>query len=270
MWLTLQLLLGAVLWRCGGAAESQTQYCIIGGGPAGIQLGHFFLHAGRDYVIFEKQATAGSFFEQYPRHRKLISLNKRKVREGRSEDFAFRHDWNTLIDVREAGRRTPPVTERSKELFPHASVLVEYLSEFAEEQNEHIRYNSSVQKIQRQGSIFELTVASPDSPSHRFLCVEVIIATGLAKPRLANLRVDGAEHVLGYEDLPSSGESFEGQAAAGKPVVSQLCHKSYWATLGYYVWDYSVVFFNVVLYALHTVSSTFGYLWFMWCSSFFS
>lgn len=210
--LTSQLALLTIWWRFCLAAENQTQYCIIGAGPAGVQLGHFLLHAGRDYVIFEKQARAGSFFEQYPRHRQLISLNKRKVREGRSADFAFRHDWNSLIDVREPKDRTPPVTERSKELFPHASILVEYLQEFAEEQGGRIEYNTSVQQVRRgQRGVFDLKVATPEG-SFQWRCAEVIIATGLAKPRLGKLRVDGAAHVLGYEDLPSSGEAFEGQA----------------------------------------------------------
>ena len=43
------------------------QYCIIGAGPGGIQLGHFLDRAGRDYVIFEKKATAGNFFRDFPR-----------------------------------------------------------------------------------------------------------------------------------------------------------------------------------------------------------
>lgn len=62
---------------------------------------------GRDYIIFERNSHAGSFFEKFPRHRRLISLNKRSVRDGRAADFAFRHDWNSLIDVRE--NRTVPV-----------------------------------------------------------------------------------------------------------------------------------------------------------------
>jgi NADPH-dependent 2,4-dienoyl-CoA reductase/sulfur reductase-like enzyme len=51
--------------------------CIIGAGPGGLQLGHLLLEAGRDHVIFEKAASAGSFFERNPVHRRLISLNKR-------------------------------------------------------------------------------------------------------------------------------------------------------------------------------------------------
>ena len=90
-------------------------YCIIGAGPAGIQLGHFLYHAGRDYIIFERNSHAGSFFEKFPRHRKLISLNKRSVRDGRGHDFAFRHDWNSLIDMRE--NRTLPVCPVCKGRF---------------------------------------------------------------------------------------------------------------------------------------------------------
>jgi len=209
MGLVAKLLL-AVLWKLAETTDTK-RYCIIGAGPAGLQLGHFFKHAGRDYVIFEKNARPGSFFERYPRHRRLISLNKRNVREGRSEDFAFRHDWNTLIDVREPGRRTKPVTERAKELFPHASVLVEYLQEFAVEQSAHIRYNATVQKVQRaEGGGFTIAVDA-DGPAI-WKCNEVILANGLGKARPAQNRVDGTAHLLSYEDLPSSGESFEGQA----------------------------------------------------------
>jgi len=186
------------------------QYCIIGAGPAGIQLGHFLKHAQRDYVIFERQARAGSFFEHYPRHRKLISLNKRKVRENRSSDFAFRHDWNTLIDVREDSLRTTPVTDRSKELFPHASVLSEYLKDFAAEQEHHIRYRTEVLKVLPSSgdSRFELRLSEGQS----CWCEELVLATGFFRPRTGAEKVDGSHLLLGYEDLPSSGESFEGQA----------------------------------------------------------
>jgi hypothetical protein len=48
--------------------------------------------AGRDYVVIEQATSAGSFFEQNPRQRKLISLNKRFT--GRKDpEFNLRHDW---------------------------------------------------------------------------------------------------------------------------------------------------------------------------------
>ena len=65
--------------RCGGALSSATdhEYCIIGAGAAGMQLGLFLQHVRRDYVIIERNATAAAFFQRYPRHRRLISINKK-------------------------------------------------------------------------------------------------------------------------------------------------------------------------------------------------
>jgi cation diffusion facilitator CzcD-associated flavoprotein CzcO len=40
------------------------EFCVIGAGPGGLQLGHLLLSAGRDYVIFEREARAGTFFDQ--------------------------------------------------------------------------------------------------------------------------------------------------------------------------------------------------------------
>eukprot|EP00933_Yihiella_yeosuensis_P020228 TRINITY_DN1626_c0_g1_i1.p1 TRINITY_DN1626_c0_g1~~TRINITY_DN1626_c0_g1_i1.p1 ORF type:complete len:740 (+),score=99.02 TRINITY_DN1626_c0_g1_i1:85-2304(+) len=210
--LALPLVWALLVASLGSAhAEQQHQYCIVGAGPAGIQLGHFLLHAKRDYVIFERGARAGTFFEKYPRHRKLISLNKRKVRENRSDEFAFRHDWNTLIDVRPEQERAKPVTERSAELFPHADVLTEYLRDFAEEQVQHIRYNSDVKKISKKQDSKGYTV---NVNQESFSCEDVIIASGLSKPRtdVRAIMFDGVEHVTGYEAMPETGESFEGKA----------------------------------------------------------
>ncbi|CAK0798717.1 unnamed protein product [Prorocentrum cordatum] len=201
-------------------------YCIIGAGPAGLQLGHFLKHAGRDYAVFERSARAGSFFRRYPRHRGLISLNKRRVREGRSAEFALRHDWNSLLDVRAGANRTQPVTERSRDLFPRADVLAEYLVEFSEEQAQQIRYNTTVVRVRRDedrsGFVLSLalgaaadgnwppTSSGPDGGEVG--CGEVVIATGLWRPRGAKSRIDGAKHLMGYEQLPEIGEAFEGKS----------------------------------------------------------
>eukprot|EP00435_Cladocopium_sp_Y103_P044276 s2514_g12.t1 len=137
----------------------------------------------------------------------------RKIREDRSAEFAFRHDWNSLIDVREESLRTRPVTERSKVLFPHASVLSEYLQEFAAEQQDHIHYNTEVLKVlpaQSAESRFELQL-SGTGPT-RCHCQELVLATGFFMPRSGATKVDGSELLLAYEDLPSSGEPFEGKA----------------------------------------------------------
>eukprot|EP01052_Picozoa_sp_SAG31_P048791 SAG31_NODE_10376_length_1146_cov_1.295129_1_plen_78_part_10 len=54
------------------AAGGVRDFCIVGAGPGGLQLGHYMHAAGRDYVIFERQPGPGHFFKHLPRHRKLI------------------------------------------------------------------------------------------------------------------------------------------------------------------------------------------------------
>ena len=45
-------------------AANYTQYCVVGAGPAGLQMGHFLNRAGRDYATFERGARAGTFFNK--------------------------------------------------------------------------------------------------------------------------------------------------------------------------------------------------------------
>lgn len=61
----------------------------------------------------------GSFFEKYPRHRKLISINKRHT-GSTNKEFNLRHDWNSLLsdDDRMLFK------EFSKDMFPHADTYV--------------------------------------------------------------------------------------------------------------------------------------------------
>ena len=72
----------------------KVKYLIIGAGPAGLQMGFFLKEAGLDYLILEKNESSGSFFAQFPIHRKLISINK-KYNFFQEEEFNFRHDWNS-------------------------------------------------------------------------------------------------------------------------------------------------------------------------------
>lgn len=38
----------------------------------------------------------GTFFEKFPRHNTLISINKRNTGK-KNREFNLRHDWNSLI-----------------------------------------------------------------------------------------------------------------------------------------------------------------------------
>ena len=97
--------------------------CIVGAGAGGLQVGQLLQNSGRDFVIFERAATAGSFYAKYPVHRKLISLNKRNTGRDNTSEFSWRHDWNSLL-----GSDVPRMTQRTKERWPSADTLVEYLS----------------------------------------------------------------------------------------------------------------------------------------------
>ena len=71
-------------------------YLIVGAGPAGLQLGYFLERAGRNYLILEAGDGPGTFFKQFPRHRKLISINK--IYNGYEDpELSLRCDWNSLL-----------------------------------------------------------------------------------------------------------------------------------------------------------------------------
>eukprot|EP01043_Picozoa_sp_COSAG02_P076581 COSAG02_NODE_16338_length_1091_cov_1.742944_1_plen_126_part_00 len=81
----LALSIWIAVWRGAGAGSGNAlanvpdarKYCIVGAGPGGLQLGQFMQHRGRDYATFERRDRAATFFDKYPVHRKLISINKR-------------------------------------------------------------------------------------------------------------------------------------------------------------------------------------------------
>lgn len=210
------LLLGMLALAAHAELQERYQYCVVGAGPGGLQLGHYMNRAGRDYIIFERAATAGYFYHLYPTHRKLISLNKRFT--GRdNKDFNLRHDWNSLLDHDDVSL----MTQRTPDRFPPADVLTEYLKEFATEQerDQKIRYNTSVERIDRDqpSADFSVKIASEGKTSV-VTCGVVVMATGLWVPNKGgstpSQQIPGIENTIGYEEIPSTGESFEGQTVA--------------------------------------------------------
>ncbi|XP_063251869.1 FAD-dependent oxidoreductase domain-containing protein 2 isoform X2 [Prinia subflava] len=122
-----------------GTAFLYHDYCVIGAGPAGLQAAYFLQQAGRDYIVFERSHAPGSFFALYPRHRKLISINKQYTGKSNSE-FNLRHDWNSLLshDRRLLFRRY------SRDFFPDADTMVRYLEDFASLLKLRVQYNTAI------------------------------------------------------------------------------------------------------------------------------
>ena len=119
-------------------AALEKDYCAIGAGPAGLQMGFFWELKQRDYVILEQADGAGSFYQTYPRHRQLISINKlwtghKADIPPRTAEYNLRHDWNSLVNDPAIGGKGLLMSNFSRDYLPHADDLVRYLRAFAHE-----------------------------------------------------------------------------------------------------------------------------------------
>lgn len=171
-------------------------YLIIGGGPAGLQLGYFLQKNGRDYLILEAEPSAGAFFERYPRHRKLLSINK--IYTGyRDSEVRLRYDWNSLLcdDERLLFKNY------SKQYFPHADAIKQYLVDFADIYQLNIAYNTRVSNVAKRGD-FVVTAESGDV----YVGKRLIIATGT--PNAYMPTIPGIEHAESYADFPTDPDDY--------------------------------------------------------------
>ncbi|CAI8049527.1 FAD-dependent oxidoreductase domain-containing protein 2 [Geodia barretti] len=182
------------------------KYCVIGAGPGGLQIGYFLDRAGRDYIIFEKNTTAGSFFTHYPRHRTLISINKRHT-GSKNREFSFRHDWNSLI----SDDPTLFLKHYTDEYFPVADVYVRYLQDYAEQLQLKIQYETEIKEVDKgpdeegADSCFHLK----DQNGVVYRCDILIVSTGLWVPHVPDIQ--GIEHAQGYESMSLDRRDYEGK-----------------------------------------------------------
>ena len=182
-----------------------SDFLIVGAGPAGVQMAYFLEKAGRDYVVLEASATAGSFYSKFPRQRTMISINKR-FNYFSEADFNLRHDWNSLLSD------DPELlfTHYSKKLYPDADDIVTYISDFCEKFHLKIKFNHRVVSIKKddQGN-FVLKTRSGDS----FGCRWLLMATGAVKPHMAP-EIKGIDQVEGYHDYVADPSYYENKRVA--------------------------------------------------------
>jgi thioredoxin reductase len=183
----------------GNPTVTHHQYIIIGAGPAGLQLGYYLEKAGRDYLILEAGAAAGTFFNTFPRHRMLISHNK--IYTGYDDpEVNLRWDWNSLLSDDEEML----LKRYTRSFFPSADDMVRYLGDFARRFGLNIKYKTRAASISRDGE-FSIT----DEGGDAYTCARLIIATGFS--RLYLPEVPGIELAEKYTEVSVDPEEFVNQ-----------------------------------------------------------
>ncbi|KAI9131351.1 NAD(P)-binding domain-containing protein [Acaryochloris sp. CCMEE 5410] len=180
-------------------SENEHEYLIIGAGPAGLQMGYFLERAGRDYKILEAGNNPGTFFQKYPRHKKLISINKRFT--GYTDpEINLRWDWNSLLSDSE----DMLFKFYSKDYFPSSTDYVKYLGDFAKYFNLNIEYNCKVSKVSKNK-----TFTVYDQNGNCYKSKRLIIASGTAIPYVPN--IPGIEYAENYTDISIDADDFANQ-----------------------------------------------------------
>ena len=171
------------------AHESQRreyQVIVVGAGPGGLQLGYHLGRAGVDYLVMERSSSPGSFFERFPVHRRLLSINK--INTGFSDwKKNLRWDWNSLISDHELR-----MASFDQSYFPNADSLVAYLRAFSETAEIQLCTNCSVSRISKRDDQFIVQT----NLDREFRCKILVMATGMSAPYIPN--IEGVEFAESY------------------------------------------------------------------------
>ncbi|KAJ0057996.1 hypothetical protein NL108_007216 [Boleophthalmus pectinirostris] len=180
-------------------------YCVLGAGPSGLQMGYFLSRTQRDYIILERNSGPGSFFTKYPRHRKLISINK--IHTGsNNREFNLRHDWNSLLSDK------PDLLFKrvSSEFYPPADMYPLYLSLYERELGLRVRYGVDIGHIRALSSDSGRQYVLTDQQGSSYFCSVLLLATGLWVPQI--IEFVGSDLVEGYESISTNPEDYKNQA----------------------------------------------------------
>jgi len=176
-------------------------YIIVGAGPAGLQLSYFLAKAGIGHRVLERASVPGAFFQTFPRHGKLISINK--IHTGFDDpELNLRWDWNSLLA--DDGRRFGEYTPR---YFPRAEDMVTYLGGYAREHALPLELGFDVAEVSRPspGGPFHVTAKDGRVAKGQRL----VIATGLFRPWLPSF--PGVEYCEPYTSMSVAPADFVNQ-----------------------------------------------------------
>ena len=174
------------------------EYAVIGAGPAGLQLAYYLQRAGRDYVVLEAGQAPGTFFRTFPRHRRMISINKPHT-GWHDPEKDLRVDWNSLL----SDDPTLRFTRYTGRYFPDADDYLRYLSDYARGLN--VRYGHRVTLVSRIGAGFEIRCENDEV----FTADRVVVATGFGAMNVPP--IPGIEATERYWDVPVDPREFTDQ-----------------------------------------------------------
>jgi thioredoxin reductase len=183
----------------------KTKYLILGAGPAGLQMGYFMEKGQQDYIILEKEKSAGAFYKTQPVHRKLLSINK-KHNFFEEEEFNERQDWNSLL----CDDKSMKFPNYSEELFPNADDLVTYLEDFSAHYKLNIRYNAEAKHIEKiQENQFRVTTSDGDVYEGKVLLLGLGAVSALTPDD-----IEGIELTTPYEEQSINLDDYKNKRVA--------------------------------------------------------
>ncbi|MEM9388547.1 MAG: NAD(P)-binding domain-containing protein [Pseudomonadota bacterium] len=178
----------------------KTRYLIVGAGPAGVQMAYHMQQAGDDYLVVEKGPRPGYFFETFPRHRTLISINKRFTGSDHP-DFNMRHDWNSLL----SDDLAHSFTDYDENYFPNADSLTRYMADYCRKYELSVQYNTEITEVAAGDEGYLCRCADGREIRAEYL----LIGTGLFKPLIP--QIEGIEHAENYVDMSVDPSDFNNQ-----------------------------------------------------------
>ena len=178
----------------------EVKYIVIGAGPSGLQQSYFLDRNNRDYIVFEKNSAPGTFFDNFPRSRRMTSLNRRVVGVGNAhKEAAWRFDANSLLS------HLPDLkfSQYTNSMYPHADVYRTYLEDYASQLGLNIKYNSKVVKIKRQRRIWRGDSSKRQrnvflvqlANGKRYRCRVLLVASGITSTH----DIPGVDYTDNYE-----------------------------------------------------------------------
>eukprot|EP01084_Bolivina_argentea_P163065 283730_1 len=192
---------------------------IVGAGIGGVGMGYYLETSQHtsNYTILERNSIAASFFNKYPIHNKLLSINK--IHTGFSHnELNLRHDWNSLLSTNMSNTYNSSTNNKfrfninnemnfsiySTDYYPDRQDFVRYINDYTKKYNIKIQYNTTVNKISlRDDGIFVIKALVTKSTNLIvYECKHLFIATGLFKPHIPE--ITGIEYAIGYENLSTN------------------------------------------------------------------